>query len=102
MSETPLKFIGQMETTIFTIYGKQVPDISARENADEGTITFILDTNSHAIDVPKNFATAFILFVADAMAQGAGFSSFGSDNKFNKFNRNITCINSSNMDDLIE
>lgn len=87
-----VSIVGEFEKSVITIDDKEVPDISVRNNIESGTVTFILDINSHAIDLPIQFMESFILFVADAMAQGAGYSSFGMDKKFNKFNRKLTML----------
>ena len=102
MNEKQIESIGPFEKSIVIIDGKEVPDISVRNNYDKNLVTFVLDINSHAIDIPSNLAEGFILFVADAMAQGAGYPCFGTDKKFNKFNRNTIALNKMDLDDLTE
>jgi len=100
--QTEIVSIGPFEYTVISINGKQVPDIRVREDKVSGKITFVLDINNHAIDIPKELSEAFILFVADAMAQGAGYPGFGTDDKFNKFNVNITALNGDDMSNLFD
>ena len=99
-----VSIIGKFEKTIVAIDGKEVPNISISiiENFEDETVRFVLDINSHSIDVPRTLADGFILFVADAMAQGAGYSCFGTDRKFNKYNRMIIPLNGMDMDDLMD
>ena len=96
-----IEVIGVFEKSIVVINGKEVPNISVYNNTSKN-VTFVLDINSHSIDIPIELAEAFILFVAHSMAQGAGYSCFGTENRFNKFNRNIIALNAIDMNDLSE
>lgn len=97
-----IEFVGPFEKTIAVIDGAEVPDISVHNDYGLGIATIVLDINSHAIDIPINLAEEFILFVADAMAQGAGYPCFGTEKRFNKYNRNITALSGIDINDLTE
>jgi hypothetical protein len=97
-----IEFVGLFEKTIAVIDGKEVPDIGVYNDYNLGVVTFVLDINSHAIDIPMDLAEGFILFVADAMAQGAGYPCFGTEKRFNKYNRNITALSGIDINDLTE
>lgn len=69
-----VEFLQFTDHEIVVCDGHLVPNLTAHRS--KGKVEFVLD-NRYGIEIPPNLVEAFVRFVANAMAIGGGYTSFG-------------------------
>jgi len=89
--QTPPEFmIGPFEEYRVVLAGKLIPKLTANRDGDD-MISLTLD-NRLSVSVPKDRAYDIAWLVANALAIGAGYACFESDDRIRQFANNCAEI----------